>query len=269
LEPKDIALDSTAAKLYFIASISVSPTNRIQRANLDGTDVEDLVLRPTTVPLTIALDVNGGKLYWTELSEVWRADLDGTNQELLITAADGIWGLAVDAPGGKVYWVVYTPTNGTVQRANLDGTGVESLVTFSSSLQSFGLDMVDGRLYWISVLPSLDTRLMRANLDGTGFETLASIGTFVFTTGLSIDTTGKKIFWTNLSPTNKVQRANLDGTGVEDVVSVFGDIPIGLAIDTFPPVPVPTVTTWGMTLLTLILMVAGTVVFRHRTVAVS
>ena len=40
--------------------------NKIQRANLDGSNVEDLITSGLTKPLGIALDVLGGKMYWVE-----------------------------------------------------------------------------------------------------------------------------------------------------------------------------------------------------------
>ena len=41
-------------------------TDKIQQANLDGTGVEDLVTAGIRYPHGIALDVAGGKMYWTD-----------------------------------------------------------------------------------------------------------------------------------------------------------------------------------------------------------
>ena len=40
-------------------------TDKIQRANLDGTGVEDLVTGLSS-PVGIALDLPGGKMYWVD-----------------------------------------------------------------------------------------------------------------------------------------------------------------------------------------------------------
>ena len=40
--------------------------SKIQRANLDGSGVEDLVTSGLSNPFGIALDVAGGKMYWTD-----------------------------------------------------------------------------------------------------------------------------------------------------------------------------------------------------------
>ena len=64
-------------------------TDKIQRANLDGSDVQDLVkLRHSRYggPFGIALDVEGGKMYWTDndTDKIQRANLDGSNIEDLV-----------------------------------------------------------------------------------------------------------------------------------------------------------------------------------------
>ncbi len=56
-------------------------TGRIQRADLDGLIVEDLVTMGLTSPEGIALDPAAGKMYWTDAAKIQRADLDGSNVE--------------------------------------------------------------------------------------------------------------------------------------------------------------------------------------------
>jgi len=58
---------------------------KIQRSNLDGTDVEDLVDLGYSGPKDIVLDVANGKMYWTEYfsERIRRANMDGTGVESL------------------------------------------------------------------------------------------------------------------------------------------------------------------------------------------
>ena len=62
---------------------------RIQRADLDGENMEDLVTGPKQGH-GIALDIGDGKMYWTEAvtGKIQRADLDGKNVEDLVTGFD-------------------------------------------------------------------------------------------------------------------------------------------------------------------------------------
>ena len=70
-----------ASKVYWVDQ----RTDKIQRANLDGTDVQDLGTGLGTAGL--ALDSDEGKMYWTDSStnKIQRADLDGSQVEDLVT----------------------------------------------------------------------------------------------------------------------------------------------------------------------------------------
>ena len=119
-------------------------SNKIQRANLDGSEVEDLVTGPRNSDFEdIALDVGRGKMYWKDNSrpyKIQRANLDGSEVEDLITGsgyAGYEGGLALDVGRGKIYW-----TNGRskIQRANLDGSEVEDLITGLDDPNGIALD---------------------------------------------------------------------------------------------------------------------------------
>ena len=102
---------------------------KIQRANLDGTEIEDLVTRGPGGPEGIALDVSAGKMYWTDWQgiRVQRSNLDGSGIEDLVTS--GLWrpeGIVLDIPTGKMYWT--DVATGKIHRANLDGSEAEDLV---------------------------------------------------------------------------------------------------------------------------------------------
>ena len=133
--PRGIALDVEGGKMYWTndpSHFSYNRPQKIQRANLDGSNIEVLVRRNQGLksPYDIALDVEGGKMYWTDNStdKIQRANLDGSNIEHLVT--EGLkspHGIALDVEGGKMYWTdTYTDK---IQRANLNGSGVEDLVT--------------------------------------------------------------------------------------------------------------------------------------------
>ena len=80
--------------------------DRIQRADIDGTNVEDLVTTGLSAPIDLALDVTQGKMYWTDqgTDKIQRANLDGSNIEDLVTTLDYPVGLALDVTEGKMYW---------------------------------------------------------------------------------------------------------------------------------------------------------------------
>jgi sugar lactone lactonase YvrE len=161
----------------------VAGGGRIQRANLDGSGVEDLVAVNLTHPVGIALDTLHGKMYWTDLKgnfdgmgAILRSNLDGSNVETLITGIDEANGLALDAVGGQLYWPELT--TGKIQRANLDGSGIEDLVVGLDTPTTIGLDLSEGTMYWTDSgswpIGGQINRIQRANLDGSNMEVIVS-----------------------------------------------------------------------------------------------
>ena len=200
-------------------------TGKIQRANLDGSNVEDLVTGLHLV-VTLALDMASGKMYWIDLgpAKIQRANLDGSNVEDLVTGLESPIGLALDIAGGKMYWT--DRDLGKIQRANLDGSNVEDLIT-TGILHPLGLalDIAGGKMYWTDLLTG---KIQRANLDGSNVEDLVTGWAPI---GLALDIAGGKMYWSESDrDTGKIQRANLDGSNVEDLVTGL-ESPIGLALD--------------------------------------
>ena len=77
-----LALDVGNGKLYWTDWVA----DRIRRADLDGSNVEDLVVSGLDRPVALALDLGNGKMYWTDwgTDKIQRADLDGSNVEDLV-----------------------------------------------------------------------------------------------------------------------------------------------------------------------------------------
>ena len=116
-------------------------TDRIQRADLDGANVETVVTRGLGTPFGLTIDVSAGKMYWTDdgTNKIRRADLDGSNIEDVITRGlDKPIEVDLDLGAGKMYWTDLDRDR--IQRADLDGSNVENLVTRSDGLDNpFGL----------------------------------------------------------------------------------------------------------------------------------
>jgi hypothetical protein len=132
--PRSIALDAASGKMYWTSNPTQgeSGPSKIRRANLDGSEEEDVVVLPLGFG-GIALDLDAGKMYWTHRTQIRRANLDGSETEELIEFGGlvNVASIAVDSGGGKMYWTVYDFGGGPskIQRANLDGSGIEDLVT--------------------------------------------------------------------------------------------------------------------------------------------
>ena len=193
----DGRIDITDA--YLIATYSVNPTDpslptgigtpviegkmywvdasrngaKIQRANLDGSQVEDIITTGLRALRSLALDVAGGKMYWTdrETDKIQRANLDGSQIEILVTRSLNIpRALALDLARGKMYWM--DPGTIRIQRANLDGSQVEDLVVIGLDYpDGLALDLTGDKMYWTDWGTN---KIQRANLDGTRIEDLVT-----------------------------------------------------------------------------------------------
>ena len=173
-----------ASKLYW----TDWGTDKIQRANLDGSGIEDLVVGGgLDGPDGLALDVAGGKMYWTDAgaNKIQRAGLDGSDVEDLVTGLGIPYGLALDVSGGKMYWTDRQASR--IQRSDLDGANVEDLITSGLAFPGeLVLDVQRGKMYWTN--PGSD-KIQRANLDGSQVEDLVTSG-LGSPTGLAVDVSG-------------------------------------------------------------------------------
>ena len=234
--------NASAQKVYWL-EVDDRDNHRIRCANLDGTNIEDIVTGLEGWPLSMALDVADGKMYWTQNDPSWGdtnttskircANLDGTNIEDIVTGSGNMWSIALDVTMGKMYWTHWTQISKSpnryrtkIQRANLDGTNIEDIVTgleAGSWSSQIALDVVSGKIYWV-----YGPKLRRANLDGT---TIEDISTWWNRENkiidIALDVINRKIYW---GREGKIQRANLDGTNIENIVSILG-IPGDIALD--------------------------------------
>ena len=210
---------------------------KIQRANLDGSHIEDLVTGLELSVNGLALDVAGNKMYWTDrgTNKIQCANLDGSNVQDLVTGLPSPYDLALDVAGNKMYWTDYDALK--IQRANLDGSHIEDLVTGLFRPSGLALDVAGNKMYWTDI----DTdKIQRANLDGSHIEDLVTIG-LSDAPGLALDVSNNKMYWTEWAQ-GKIQRANLDGSHIEDLVSGGLGRPFAIALgipQTTPPGPTP------------------------------
>jgi hypothetical protein len=239
--PTDFAADAEGGKIYWAEE---GPPAMIRRSNLDGSNVEDVVIlepsasvRPATpgtsqgggsvaelaslqtssiVPLSIALDVDSDKTYWTNANgEIHRANLDGTDIEVIVALDPGVTllGLVLDVEGGTIYWT--NQEDATILQANLDGSDMEVLVTLTEPGEAaldLELDLSSDTIFWTN----LSGMIQRASLDGTDIEVVVEdIGVPY---GIALDIEADRIFWTE-PEIGVIKWASLDGDDVEVVVT--------------------------------------------------
>jgi DNA-binding beta-propeller fold protein YncE len=196
--PKQLQLDEKNRKLYWCDREGM----RVMRANLDGSNIETLIdtsegdARPGRVInkwcVGIALDVEGGKLYWTQKGSdnagqgrIFRANIEipkgqspanRKDIELLYGGLPEPIDLELDRANRTIYWTDRgdPPRGNTVSRAPMDaaqGNGKkEPVIIFDHLMEGIGiaLDLKGGRMF----MTDLGGSVYSANLDGSNKKTI-------------------------------------------------------------------------------------------------
>ena len=190
--PKQLQLDAKNRKLYW----SDREGMRVMRSNLDGSKIETLVdtsqgnARPGADArkwcVGIALDVEGGKLYWTQKGaekagqgRIFRANLElpegqtpanRQDIEVLYNNLPEPIDLDLDLGNRIMYWTDRgdPPRGNTVNRAPMDATNgnrPEPEIVFNHLMEGIGLalDLDNGRMF----VTDLAGSVYSANLDGS------------------------------------------------------------------------------------------------------
>jgi len=196
--PKQLQLDEKNRKLYWCDREGM----RVMRANLDGSKIETLIdtsegdARPGKDVkkwcVGIALDVEAGKLYWTQKGpenagegRIFCSNLEipkgqtAANRkdiELLYEGLPEPIDLELDLAHRTMYWTDRgdPPRGNTVNRAPIDpaqGNGREEpVIIFDHLMEGIGiaLDLKGGRMF----LTDLGGSVYSANLDGSNKKTV-------------------------------------------------------------------------------------------------
>ncbi len=190
--------------------------DKLQQADLDGSNVQDLATGFETKYLTI--DASAGKLYWfnKDSDKIQSSDLDGSNIQDLTTVVD-VKALGLDPTGGKIFWSEKDPFQ--IMRANLDGTGAQMIASGFEAKQMI-VDHAGGKLYWYNKDAN---KIQRSDLNGTNVQDVASglgAGSTLDVKVMDLDLTAGKIYWSQKDPF-QVMRADLDGANAEMIASGF------------------------------------------------
>jgi sugar lactone lactonase YvrE len=161
--PAGVALDARRGRIYWSDLGDVSNASAIFSANLDGSDVQKLVSDVFISEIAgIALDPIHDKLYFTYVNPlidsllaggIARADLDGSNLEVIVGGQGKPIGIAVDAAGGGIYWadaMSISPAggDGEIKAADLDGDNKHVILGGLNVPYGVALDVAEQYVYW-------------------------------------------------------------------------------------------------------------------------
>jgi hypothetical protein len=196
--PKQLQLDKRNGRLYWCDREGM----RVMRSNIDGSNVETLIQtghgEADRADLTrwcvgIAIDVEGGKLYWTQkgldnagVGRIFRAGLNipkgetptsRSDIEVLFDQLPEPIDLDLDLESRFLYWTDRgdPPRGNTVSRAPIDAApqSVEPEIVFTHLMEGIGLalDVPGNRMFMADLGGSLYT----ASLDGATHKALLAV----------------------------------------------------------------------------------------------
>jgi hypothetical protein len=153
------------------------------------------------------LELSGGRIH--------AMNPDGTDRKVIVSNCQLPDGIAIDVEVGRIYWTnmgVPNLNDGSIECADLDGRDRRVLIpqglTFTP--KQLHLDKQNSKLYWCD---REGMRVMRSNLDGSQIETLVETGRgdadrrdqTRWCVGITIDPERKQIYWTQKGADNGEQ----------------------------------------------------------------
>jgi len=252
--PDGIVVDIEAGHLYWTNMGSNPSVNdgSIERSDLDGKNITHIVPPGGTFsPKQLQLDKKNGKLYWCDREgmRLMRCKLDGSDLETLIDTSHGEscpgrdarkWcvGIALDVPGGKLYWTQKGPDNagqGRILRANLEipkgqapanRQDIEVLFDGLPEPIDLDLDLANRMMYWTDRGdPPRGNTVNRAPMDappGGRKDPQIIFSHLMEGIGLALDLKGGRMFLTDFA--GSVYSANLDGSNQKALLFAEGNL---------------------------------------------
>jgi hypothetical protein len=186
-------------------------------AELHVTKSKSATTPKAAVGRLFVLELSGGRIH--------SMSTDGSDRKTIVADGRLPDGIAVDVQAGHIYWTnmgVPNLNDGSIERADLDGKNRKTIVPQGATHtpKQIQLDRKDGKLYWCD---REGMRVMRCNLDGSQPETLvdtsdgdARPGTDAtkWCVGITLDPKRQQIYWTQKGPDNggvgAIFRANVE-----------------------------------------------------------
>ena len=182
--PSSIAVDTDKNKLYWIDEFH----DNFQRANIDGSNVEDIRTIQGIRRRDIELDLKRNKLYWLSGSSIKRMDVNGGEiEDIIVGWNPSILSFGLDVTAQHIYWT--SSAAGIIHRSNLNGGDIQEIVTGLKEPYHIIVDAQSQKLYWTSWDRKANSyKIQQSNLDGTDVTDIVTDLQGI--NGLALDTKG-------------------------------------------------------------------------------
>ena len=144
-------------------------------------------------------------LLFTDYNSINSMDLDGSDQQTVVSNVYNIHGMDYDILTNMVYWCEVD--EGHIYRATIDSEGKELIVSGLINPEEVAVDWINRKLYWCDY--GSDT-IEYSNLDGS--ERIILLSTDIDQPrGLAVDPFFDYIYWTDWGDTPKIEKMTLSG----------------------------------------------------------
>ncbi|XP_071838885.1 uncharacterized protein [Apostichopus japonicus] len=189
--PIAVDYDPVDSKIYFTDVIA----KRVVRANLDGTEMEDLAVDYVVVPDGLAIDYVSRLLFWSDTGEdvISVSHLDGTHRRSLIKDnLDQPRAMALEPFDGLIFWSDWGEQP-KIERAYMDGTHRAVIVANDIAwVNGLTIDRTNSRLYWCDAKTDM---IEASGYDGSDRFVFADLGATAHPFGIGVF--GEYIYWTD------------------------------------------------------------------------
>jgi hypothetical protein len=220
--PGAITVDPIRGKIYWLDRDLYLAIGKLQRANLDGSNIENVAPVAGWFSDSMTVDPDTGDLYISSGFDVLRVPFNTRSIEPIVrTHPWVVGGLALDPRTRKLY--VAKNYTRTIQRFDLNGDNPEDWAAIEA--RSLAFDDLHGRLYWIH------TGLNACDVSECIPQVLVPNPAPASTNSkLAIDPHSRLLFWNDASA-DRIRTLNLDTLEISELPLGELDLPLGVAVD--------------------------------------
>lgn len=210
-----IAVDEEAGKVYWASDV----TRTIERANLDGSNIEVLLTDPDVdifgfEALHLDLQSTPKKMYFIVEGFLKRANLDGSNPEIVTSISLSAEGMDLARVNGTTR--VYYPDFRTLYVIDGDGSNQTALYSISTgNISNVSVDATVSpvEIFFHEPVPNEIYRLVEGASSPTRVVASEDVGNRLTALTLDQSASPKRFYWTDRGA-DEVKSANLDGTQI-------------------------------------------------------
>uniref|UniRef100_A0A8C2AGE5 Low density lipoprotein receptor-related protein 4 n=1 Tax=Cyprinus carpio TaxID=7962 RepID=A0A8C2AGE5_CYPCA len=209
-----IGVDAVEGKVYW----SDSTLKKISRANINGSEYEDIISAGLMTTDGLAVDSVGRKIYWTDTgtNRIEVANLNGSMRKVLVWQnLDSPRAIALFHEMGYMYWTDWGE-HAKLERSSMDGS--DRVVLINNNLgwpNGLAVDRAGSQLLWADAHTE---RIEASDLNGSNRRTLVSPVQHPY--GLTL--LGPHMYWTDWQ-SRSIHRADKD-TGA-NTITVRSNLP--------------------------------------------